>query len=301
MPRMKREIVRPSRIKLLVRRQRRNLRLAAFALSGFAIVLAGVSVAHSAQTGGTVASLEQRFGRAIDLRVKDIRIDGRSNTPEPKLRAMLGVAVGDPILGFSVEAARARIESLSWVEHVAVERRLPGTIYVDLTERRPFAIWQYQGKFQLIDREGEVVTNEDVAEFTDLPLVVGLGAPAHASEMLTDLDATPDIKQRVAAIVRVGERRWNLQLKNNLTVMLPEGHETAALTRLADIQSKQQILDRPLVFIDMRLPDRLAVRAKPASPAGTDANPADAKPGATRPADVKPPEPAHEQADRRAT
>jgi cell division protein FtsQ len=305
MPRMKREIVRPSRVKLLVRRQRRNLRLAAWAFCGFALVLVGVSVAHSAQTGGTVADLQYRFGQAIDLRVKDIQIDGRLNTPEPLLRAALGVSVGQPILGFSVEGARQRIETLSWVQHVAVERRLPGTIYVDLTERRPFAIWQYQGKFQLIDRAGDVVTNEDVAAFTDLPLVVGLGAPAHALEMLNALDTAPEVKQRVAAIVRVGERRWNLLLKNSVTVMLPEGHDLVALKRLADLQAKQQLLDRPLVFVDMRLPDRLAVRARPPTGAG-DTKPADsqgnkAKSPEAKQTEPKPAEPAHDTANRRAT
>jgi len=138
-------------------------------------------------------------------------------------------------------------------------------IYVDITERRPYAIWQNQGKFQLIDRNGEVVTNEDVAAFSDLPLVVGLGAPPHAADMLAALAAVPDIKSRVAAMVRVGERRWNLQLKNNITIMLPEGHEAAALARLADLQTQQQLLDRPLLFVDMRLPDRLAVRPRPSA------------------------------------
>ncbi len=293
MPRVRRDIVRPNRWKLLARRQRRNLRLAAFAVSGFVLVLVGVSVAHSAQTGGAVAILQQRFARAIDLRVRDIRIDGRSNTPEPLLRKALGVAKGDPILGFSVEAARERIEKLSWVEHVAVERRLPDTIFVDLSERRPFAIWQYQGKFQLIDRAGEVVTDEDVTNFTDLPLVVGQGAPAYASDMLNALAAVPDIHSRVAAIIRVGERRWNLQLRNTVTVMLPEGHEAAALTRLADLQARQQLLDRPLVFIDMRLADRLAVRPRP--PAPPPAAPPEAKPG-----EPAPPSP-HDTANRRAT
>ena len=81
--------------------------------------------------------------------------------------------------------------------------------------------------------------------------------------MLDDLTAVPTIKSMVAAIVRVGERRWNLQLKNGITVMLPEGHEPVALTRLAELQSGQSLLDRPLISVDMRLPDRLAVRAKP--------------------------------------
>ncbi len=263
MPRIKGEITRPSRLKLLIRRQRRNLRLVAFFAVGFIALLAAVIVSHSAKRGGTIASMQERFGKAIDLRVADIQIDGRANTPEPLLRAALGVSVGDRILGFSVEGARSRIESLAWVEHVSVERRLPGTIVVDLTERRPFAIWQSSGKFQLIDREGNVVVNEDVTAFSDLPLVVGLDAPAHAAAMLDDLTAVPTIKSMVAAIVRVGERRWNLQLKNGITVMLPEGHEPVALTRLAELQSGQSLLDRPLISVDMRLPDRLAVRAKP--------------------------------------
>jgi cell division protein FtsQ len=275
MPRLKRrtlthmrpEIVRPSRLKLLMRRQRRNLRFVWFALTGFAVVLVGATIAHSARRGGAIGNFEERVGRAIDLRVATIEFHGQSNTPEALLHTALGVSKGDPILGFSVEGARQRIEALSWVEHVAVERRLPDTIYVDITERRPYAIWQNQGKFQLIDRNGEVVTNEDVATFSDLPLVVGVGAPTHAADMLTALAAVPDIKARVVAIVRVGERRWNLQLKNQLTIMLPEGHEPAALARLNDLQAQQQLLDRKLLFVDMRLPDRLAVQARPATPA----------------------------------
>jgi cell division protein FtsQ len=259
------EIMRPSRLKLLMRRQRRNLRFVMFGVSGFVIVLAGAAVAHSARKGGTVGNALAWFSRASDLRVQNIEFHGQQNTPEPLLREALGLSKGDPILGFSVDGARKRIEALSWVEHVAVERRLPGTIYVDITERRPYAIWQNQGKFQLIDRNGEVVTNEDVAAFADLPLVVGLGAPAHAADMLTALAALPDIKSRVVAIVRVGERRWNLQLKNNITIMLPEGHEQAALARLQDLEQQQQLLDRPLLFVDMRLPDRLAVRPRPSA------------------------------------
>jgi cell division protein FtsQ len=277
MPRVKkREIARPSRLKLLVRRQRRLFKPLALSVVSFGIVMVGLLVVHSAQSGGWAARLQKAFARNVDLRVQQIVINGRANTPEPLLRAALGVSTGDPILGFSVSGARDRIESLSWVEHVAVERRLPGTIFVDLTERRPFAIWQNQGKFLLIDRDGQIVANEDVAAFGDLPLVVGAAAPAHAAALLDLLETVPDIRDRVAATVRVGERRWNLQLKNGITVMLPEGHEQAALKRLHDLQTSQTLLDRPLVFIDMRLPDRLAVRVKPSAEIVPESHPAEA-------------------------
>ena len=63
-------------------------------------------------------------------------IEGRANTPEPLLRAALGISKGDPILGFSLDAARRNVEKLAWVEQATVERRLPDTIVVQLVERR---------------------------------------------------------------------------------------------------------------------------------------------------------------------
>jgi cell division protein FtsQ len=179
------------------------------------------------------------------------------------LRAALGVSIGDPILGFSVEMARQRMETLSWVEHATVERRLPNTVVVFLQERRPFAIWQNQAKFVLIDRSGQVVANQNVAEFRQLPLVVGPGAPAAAAPLIDALTNRPDLQKRIVAAVRVGERRWNLRLNNGADVMLPEGHEVQALDRLMQLQQQHALLDRPLAAIDMRLGDRLVLRPRP--------------------------------------
>jgi cell division protein FtsQ len=194
--------------------------------------------------------------------VTDIVIEGRANTPEPLLWAAIGVNKGDPILGFSLEETRARIETIPWVEHATVERRLPGTLVVNLQERRPFAIWQNQGKFVLIDRTGQVVTNQDVAQFPHLPLIVGKGAPTSAAIVLDALRERPALAEKVVASVRVGDRRWNLRMTNGTDVMLPEGHEVAALDRLLALQQQHSVLDRPLAAIDMRLPDRLVFRPK---------------------------------------
>ena len=256
---------RPNRLKLLLRRQKRLLRPAGWVAFGLLVVLAGVIAVHSASPGGTLATLRERFGGATafaGLRITDVVIEGRANTPEPLLRAALGVTDGDPILGFSVEQARQRVETLSWVEHATVERRLPGTVVVFLQERRPFAIWQNQGKFVLIDRAGQLVANQNVAEFRTLPLVVGPGAPAGAAVMIDALTDRPELQKRVIAAVRVGERRWNLRLNNGADVLLPEGHEIPALDRLMQLQQQHALLDRPLAAIDLRLGDRLVLRPR---------------------------------------
>ena len=42
------------------------------------------------------------------------------------------------LFGFDPQAAKTRLEALSWVRQVTVERRLPGTvIYLRVEERHP--------------------------------------------------------------------------------------------------------------------------------------------------------------------
>jgi cell division protein FtsQ len=255
---------RPGRWKLLLRRQRRRLRPGLLLLLIAIGLLVGGAVLHSVSAGASFNERIGHFTAGLGLRVRSVLVEGRQKTPEPLLRAAIGVAPGDPILVYSLRAARARIETINWVQKATVERRLPGTILVSLIERHPFAIWQNQGKFSLIDRDGQLVTDSDVASFAgQLPLVVGAGAPAAAAPLIDLLAARPALQSRVTALVRIGGRRWNLQLKNGIEVMLPEGAEAQALARLDSLQTDHALLDRPLQAIDMRLPDRLVLRPQP--------------------------------------
>lgn len=264
---------RPSGWRLLLRRQRRFLK--PVAIGGVALIAIGVlggtlySAGTRAASGKTLMTFRERVGAiaaASGLKITDIKIEGIENTPEPVLRAAIGVQKGDPILGFSLEDTRANIERIPWVEQATVERRLPGLLVVNVKERAPYAIWQNQGKFVLVDRKGQIVANQDVVQFKHLPLIVGIGAPGAAADLLDALRDRPALAEKVSASVRVGERRWNLHMVNGADVMLPEGHEVAALDRLLQLQQDHSVLDRPLLAIDMRLPDRLVFRPKDTAP-----------------------------------
>ena len=252
---------RPGRWKLLWRKQRELLRPAIVGCVVVGVVLIGSVVVQAIGRGASFSERVADTTGRLGFAVQTIRIEGRQKTPEAMVRAALGVSAGDPILGFSVSEARARLETITWVQSATVERRLPGTIVVQLVERRPFAVWQNEGKFSLVDRDGGIVTDSDVAVFAgQLPLVVGQGAPKAAAALLELLAAQPDVQAHLVAAVRVGDRRWNLRMNNGADVMLPEGAEAAALAKLAALQASHALLDRPLAVIDLRLPDRLVVR-----------------------------------------
>jgi len=177
--------------------------------------------------------------------------------------------IGVPILNYPLETARARLMQIPWIAQATVERRLPDTLVVDLTEHDAFAIWQHQGRFVLIDRTGRPLPDVAVVNFKQLPLVVGEGAPQAAPELLDTLASFPTIQKLVTAVVRVGDRRWDLYLANGTEVLLPQGHAPEALTRLAELDAQYKLLERPLVAIDLRQSDKLIIRlrAAPAPPA----------------------------------
>ncbi len=143
----------------------------------------------------------------------------------------------------------------------SIERRLPGTLFVHLVERHPLAVWQHDGKQELIDRDGAVIPVKDLSRFAKLPTVVGGDQARHGAAALLDMLASePDLAARVTAAIRVDDRRWNLRIDNAIDVMLPEDDAAGAWARLAKLERDNRLLQRDVQIVDMRLPDRLVMR-----------------------------------------
>jgi len=264
---------RPGRLRLWLRRNRALARPAALGLASVAAVAGAVALWRAAEPGRALAGWREQalsLTAAWGLAVEEITVEGRRNASGPMLLEASGLARGMPILAVTPSEVRERIEAIPWVAQATVQRRLPGRVHIAVVEREAFALWQRQGRFALIDRAGNVIVENDVAPFAGLPLVVGAGAATAAAALLDEIARFPEVKLRVTASIRVGERRWNLRLASGADVMLPEGAEAAAIERLAALHRDQGLLDRSLVAIDMRLPDRLVLRPVPAPepPAG---------------------------------
>ena len=155
------------------------------------------------------------------------------------------------------------IEKLSWVKAAQVERRMPDTIYIGLEERVPMALWQRHKRLSLIGSEGVILTDHKLERFKDYIIVVGEDVPAKAPEFLRLLRSEPIIQSRVEAATLISKRRWDLTLKNNILVKLPENETALSLRRLAVTQEEENLMDKDIREIDMRDPLRITVRTKP--------------------------------------
>jgi len=224
----------------------------------------------TAWRSGGIAALGQALGESIvawtgsaGIAVDNVLVEGREKTSTEVILAALQVERGMPLFAFSPDRARDRLLAIGWVRDARVERRMPDTIFVDLTERRPAAIWQNKGEFALVDETGAVIGAEDVGQYGDLRVIVGGDAPEHFAELFGMLESQPGLKDRVVAAVRVGSRRWNVKLDNDMTVLLPEAGIEEAWAALAEATRENALLERSVTQIDLRMADRVTVRRAP--------------------------------------
>jgi cell division protein FtsQ len=197
---------------------------------------------------------------ALGLVVEEVWITGRAEADRRELLAALGVSRGSPILRFDPAAARERMEALGWVREATVRRSLPNEIHVEIVERKPMALWQSQGRMVLIGQDAVPITSRNLGRFSNLPLLVGEDAPRHATGLFDVLAAEPGLEKRVVSAVRVGGRRWNLKLDNEVEVRLPEQDALAAWMRLGRLDREQGVLSRDVAVLDLRLPDRVVLK-----------------------------------------
>lgn len=203
------------------------------------------------------------YSAELGLRIDRVTVAGRRETPAEVLIAAVEHEAGDPILAVDADALRLRLEELPWVRSATVERKLPGEIRLTIEERVPMALWQRDGRYHLVDRYGDTMPVADVTKYAGMIVLTGVDAPAHARALLDLLALEPDLGMRVIAAQRVGARRWNLRLDNGVDIRLPEEEAASAWRALADMERDEGLLDRDLVMIDLRTPDRLVVRLSP--------------------------------------
>lgn len=233
---------------------------------GFISVVMMAAFAAWAMNVGRIATpagwfLEQT--REAGIVLDTLTIKGASKTRHSDILAALDVDDGMPMLAMNLDSMRAKLEALPWIKTAKISRSFPGELIVEIVERTPFAIWQNEGAFGLVDVTGHVITAQGLKAFDEMILIVGKGAPQAAVELQQILELEPSLRANLRSAIRVSARRWDMQFKNGIRVKLPEYTSNysalSAWQRFASLEEEYHLLARELNIVDMRLKDRLVV------------------------------------------
>jgi cell division protein FtsQ len=200
------------------------------------------------------------LANSAGFRITTVAINGRKQLTQDEVLASGGVNGRSSLLFLDAAAVRDRLKANPWIADATVLKLYPGQLQIDIVERSAFALWQQDGRLSVISDDGTVLEPYLSRRFVSLPLVVGKGAETHARDFLALLARYPQVHAVTKAAIFVGERRWNLRLKDGLDIRLPESDVGNALASLSKLDREDRLFSRDIVAVDMRLPDRLTVQ-----------------------------------------
>ncbi|WP_298371904.1 cell division protein FtsQ/DivIB [uncultured Bradyrhizobium sp.] len=227
-----------------------------FGSLGFGIVRGG----HLEEFTTALSDTRNALANSAGFRITTVGINGRRQLSQDEVLAIGGVNGRSSLLFLDADTVRAKLKANPWIADATILKLYPGRLQIDIVERTAFALWQQNGRLSVIASDGAVLEPYVSRRFLNLPLVVGKGADTRAQDFLALLDRYPQVRSVTRAAIFVGERRWNLRLKDGLDVRLPENDVGNALAALSRLDKDEKLFSRDIVAVDMRLPDRLIVQ-----------------------------------------
>lgn len=225
------------------------------------------SIGLGSVLGGHVETLRATYGevhhvaaRLMGFGIDRVTISGIAELSEQEVLVAAGIDPKISLVFFDAEEARKRLEATPLIREATVRKLYPGEVSITLSEREPYALWQVKGDLFVIAADGTVIDKMDDGRFAYLPLVVGPGANLRAREYIALLVEAKTMAAHVRAGTLVAGRRWTLKLDNGMDVALPETQPEEAVKRLVSFESDSRILEKDLLAIDMRQPDRIVMR-----------------------------------------
>ncbi len=214
---------------------------------------------HLAAPGGEVQTLTGRMAAILGRSAQTIRIGGLKRQSPRTVLAALGLEPGSSLITFDPEEARTRLENIDWVERAEVKTVFPNQLEIEVTEREPFALWQRDGSYYVIDHTGTAMSLEPGALVARLPLVAGEGAQKAVFELVNSLASYSALGSKLQGAARVGGRRWNLDFPNNVKVLLPETGMDEALAWIDRLDREQGLLAKGILSVNLRIEGQAVV------------------------------------------
>jgi cell division protein FtsQ len=199
------------------------------------------------------------LGKLDFFRVRKVEVLGLRYTPPGEVLDRLHVdtthSVWEPL-----EPLAARVRAHPQVANAVVTRKLPGTLVVDVTERRPVALVPAGATLRAVDERGVLLPLDPSRTPVDAPIV---SAPPRETAVYHLLGAmqreAPRLYARISSIRSVGGGELLLQVAD-----LPVRTMTSVtLTRLSDIEPVERDLARRQLRaaeLDLRYRDQVIAR-----------------------------------------
>ena len=206
--------------------------------------------------------------------VKRVEVSGAAHTSREALQAVTSGFVGVNLFKIDIARVQAELRALPWVNRIEIEKKLPDTLRIRVTERTPWALVQNGGGLRYSDENG--ATFAPLSPFVgdpDLPLIV---ANNHADvqrcvQLIRDLhQRDPLLYSRISAVRPIAPHAFAVFDRDLGTVVYADAENLSTRWRtLYAVANAERFQRGAIEYADLRFADRIIL--KPVHPITTSA------------------------------
>ena len=134
-------------------------------------------------------------------------------------------------------------------------------ITIKIEEKNIIGLLNIENNNYFIDEFNNIIETKITPNLFHLPVFIGKNSNKNASVIL-NLIKESDINLNYLSFSFVDQRRWNINLKNGVKILLPETKVLDTLKLLNKVTSKYNILNGNFIEIDMRIYGKYFLKPK---------------------------------------
>ena len=194
--------------------------------------------------------------------IEKIEIQGSNFSDSILIEEIIREYKNKSLINFPLEEYQLKIKKLDWIKRVSIKRKFPDAIQISIIENLPYAIFIDGINKYLIDDDGEKISfKPDNSKYSELLKVTGSDGNLNFSDLIREININyPKILDMVIEVEFIEKRRWNLILKQNIKIKLPEKDSFIQLVKLKQLQQDQKLFNSNIIEIDLREIGRATIK-----------------------------------------
>lgn len=207
--------------------------------------------------------------------VRNIEISGAVHTSKAEINAATSRYIGKNLFKIDIDRVQHEMRALPWISRIEIEKKLPGTMRMVVTERKPVALALLGNELRYVDENGTPFAGlNPVAGDPDLPLIVSSCANRIVSGACPDMVRSvalirtlaardPEVYSRISEVRPIAPAGFELYDRDLGAMVLTNAEDVSAKWRSLYAIVKAEHLQRgQIAYADLRFADRVVIKPR---------------------------------------
>ena len=202
-----------------------------------------------------------------ELSISKILVKGAQEPLKKEIIILVQNAAKEGFSALKAQALREKIQDINKVEKAFVKFSTDGLVNVEVIQRKEAVVYFNNHLYEVLDSNGVILSiKQDNKGLSSFPLLVGKGGQKKINELLSLVNKLGSYQSEVLCYEWVGERRWDVHMKNDLVFKLPENNLSKGLEVMLTFLNETNKLLKAIVIVDLRNIGKPIIKFRKAPP-----------------------------------